>query len=352
MRKASGASFHTYGPYTNPGTPEYDDHEVGEGGEMKAWSSERVPLPANSYQRKNVNIAAFGRTLPSKWDDAERWITSPVSGYSALRKSFAQVQRRPRSKSGPLGPTGLVYFSAASMPAQQDHGSNNFMINSPLTAGVLLPEDGLSVHFEAPKTEAFFGEKNISRSTSVPGLSDQINSISEQTSPDERHENWEEEEDALVPRRDMATQMSPDRSTRSSSKNRLSFSILSSAAHAPISWNENPAAKDEIRDVQVDKSTTSIQPKKHGRNKIKGTKKKEFSSSRWNDGREASKDLSKMQREEAKIAAWENLQKAKAEAAIRKLEMKLEKKRSASMDRITDKLRQAQVKAQSMRNVI
>jgi hypothetical protein len=31
--------------------------------------------------------------------------------------------------------------------------------------------------------------------------------------------------------------------------------------------------------------------------------------------------ICRLQREEAKIAAWENLQKAKAEAAIRKLEV-------------------------------
>lgn len=33
--------------------------------------------------------------------------------------------------------------------------------------------------------------------------------------------------------------------------------------------------------------------------------------------------LSRLQREEAKITAWENLQKAKAEAAIRKLEVRV-----------------------------
>lgn len=32
-------------------------------------------------------------------------------------------------------------------------------------------------------------------------------------------------------------------------------------------------------------------------------------------------DFSRLKREEAKINAWENLQKAKAEAAIRKLEV-------------------------------
>ncbi|KAK1376897.1 hypothetical protein POM88_033090 [Heracleum sosnowskyi] len=46
-----------------------------------------------------------------------------------------------------------------------------------------------------------------------------------------------------------------------------------------------------------------------------------------------------IKREEARITGWENLQKAKAEAAIWKLEMKLEKKRSSSMDKIMKKLK-------------
>ncbi|KAK0577029.1 hypothetical protein LWI29_026927 [Acer saccharum] len=57
-------------------------------------------------------------------------------------------------------------------------------------------------------------------------------------------------------------------------------------------------------------------------------------------------------REELRITAWENLQKAKAEAAVRKLEMKLEKKRSSSMDKIMNKLRSAQKKAQDMRSSV
>jgi len=70
------------------------------------------------------------------------------------------------------------------------------------------------------------------------------------------------------------------------------------------------------------------------------------------DEKERERCMSQCKREEAKITAWENLQKAKAEAAIRKLEMKLEKKRSSSMDKILGKLRSAQNKAQDMRSVV
>ncbi|XP_076932352.1 uncharacterized protein LOC143597857 [Bidens hawaiensis] len=68
----------------------------------------------------------------------------------------------------------------------------------------------------------------------------------------------------------------------------------------------------------------------------------------WNNTEGAMK-LSKLQKEEARITAWENLQNAKAEASIRKLEMKLEKKKSASLDKILNRHRAAQKKAEEMR---
>ncbi|GMP71648.1 hypothetical protein CsSME_00029976 [Camellia sinensis var. sinensis] len=118
-----------------------------------------------------------------------------------------------------------------------------------------------------------------------------------------------------VSRRDMATQMSPEGSPYSSSS-RLSFSP-STPSVLPIVELESPkTSKLEVRDIQK--------------------KAVEVRSSR----------------EEAKITAWKNLEMEKAEAAIRKLEMKLEKKRSSSMDKIMKKLRSAQKKAQEMRRSV
>ncbi|KAL3813621.1 hypothetical protein ACJIZ3_014889 [Penstemon smallii] len=353
MRRNSGA-------YTSPGTPEYGD--VGE--IPITWSSERVPFPNNSRKR-HITAAALiplngGRTLPSKWDDAERWITSPVSGYGAFKNSFPQPQRRPKSKSGPLAP-GLGYLSNNSPIGNVLEGGNarNFTVNSPLTTGVLVP-DGLSIHYNggiSAKSNSMYGDNNITRSTSVPGLSDLISETSVQSSQDDRLDGVVEEEDQIpraVSRRDMATQMSPDESTHSSNQlEGLSFSTLSNSRPTSVRLHGNPASKDEIRDVQVDKgTTTTAKPsKKHGVRKTKDLTNVKDLPSAWNIN-EASKNTSKLQREEAKITAWENLQKAKAEAAIRKLEMKLEKKRSASMDKIMSKLRAAQMKAEAIRNTL
>ncbi|XP_051117133.1 uncharacterized protein LOC127241908 [Andrographis paniculata] len=334
MRRNSGSVGYS-GAHTSPGTPEY-----GDGGEFpKPWSSERVPLPASSSSsRRHISAAALmpfnsGRTLPSKWDDAERWITSPISGHGLVRTPVAQPQRRPKSKSGPLGLPGIVYESRYSptMPGF-DAGGNprKFMEHSPLTTGVFVP-DGVSIRYGS----------SIVAATKCVG-DDKVNDAAAE----------EEESPAAagdVRRRDSATQMSPEGSGCSSSDARFSFSAMPSttpAAFAP------PAVKDEVRDVQVDRGTTTSSHGKQSRpRKAKKTPNnaESFRSSPWNAS-EASKDAAKMRREEAKIAAWENLQKAKAEAAIRELEMRLEKKRSASMDKIMRKLRASQMKAESMRN--
>ncbi|GFQ07143.1 hypothetical protein PHJA_002858400 [Phtheirospermum japonicum] len=287
MMRNYGSSFRKSGPYTSPGTPEYD------GGIPKTWSSERVPLPTSSSSRRHISAAALipfnsGRALPSKWDDAERWITSPVSGFGAFKNSIANQaphHRRPKSKSGPLGPTG---------PDAHDEGGGarrGFMGSSPLTTGVLVPDGCLSISYGTgigvESDSLFHGNNNnyndinsMTRSTSVPGLSDLVSESSVPSSQDD---------------------------------------------------NKLDVTKDDEDDDEEEGPISYL--------------------ASWNVG-EASKNISKLQREEAKINAWENLQKAKAEAAIQKLEMKLEKKRSGSMDKITNKLRAAQLRAQAMRDLL
>lgn len=351
-------SFRNSGAYTSPGTPDYGDNNVG--GTPKSWHSERVPLPTNT-NRSHIGAAALmpfnsGRALPSKWDDAERWITSPISGNSAFKTSLVQSQRRQKSKSGPQD---LGYFSNYSPIVTVLEGGSvrNYTANSPLTTGVLVP-DGFHVHYDGgifEKSNSLYAENSMTWSSSVPGLSDLISETSVPSSQDYKLDSTKGEEALVsrtVSRRDMATQMSPEGSSHSSSKGRLSFSALTSGISTfLIPDRSTPAAKDEIRDVQVDKgTTTSRHSKKQGMRKVKNSTNVDDLPFPWSIA-EASRNTSRLQREEAKITAWENLQKAKAEAAIHKLEMKLEKKRSKSMDKILDKLRAAQMKAQAMRNL-
>lgn len=380
MKKATASRGS--GTFPSPGAPNYRHGSGSSAGLQKGWSSERVPLPANCSRRYGNALPfpfANGRTLPSKWEDAEKWIFSPGAGDGVGRQAVVPPQqRRPKSKSGPLGAPGMACYSASFSPSMMmpvfDGGRvGNFMGSSPFSAGVLGAEvlscrgssgDGDGVGNSGWVTGSYptHTEPCVARSASVHGWSDLLILSSLPSSEDEKLDGTKDAGTMIsraVSRRDMATQMSPEGSTCSSPKEKSSFSPPSPVL--PIAeLQSHHSARLEIKDVQVDDCVTVTRwSKKHGARgfgkgstKIRSWRKKsvETRSSAW-EVTETAKSITKFGREEAKITAWENLQKAKAEAEIRKLEVKLEKIRTSSMDKIMKKLRSAQRKAQEMRSV-
>ncbi|KAG8049978.1 hypothetical protein GUJ93_ZPchr0009g2472 [Zizania palustris] len=155
----------------------------------------------------------------------------------------------------------------------------------------------------------------------------------------------------VILRKDVATQTSPNLS-RSSSPN-VSTPFIHLLSTRQVKEKES-CFSDVIRDVHMDDRVTLTRwSKKHltrtssknSTNVIEVKKKTvESKPSSW-ELMEA-KSISKIEREEAKITAWENHQKAKAEAAIQKLVVKIEKKRSSSLDKIWNTLRSAQRRSQ------
>ncbi|XP_058089534.1 uncharacterized protein LOC131236415 [Magnolia sinica] len=370
MKKAPAPSSRRTGTFPSPGTPNYRGTGSGPGFQ-KGWSSERVPLPTNCSRRyANAIPLPFnnGRSLPSKWEDAEKWIFSPGDGASR-HAVMPPPHRRPKSKSGPLGTPGMACYASPSMMVPMFDGGRvgNFVGSSPFSAGVLgadaLSGRGCCGSGGAGSYTAHM-EPCIARSVSIHGWSELLIESSLPSSQDEKVDGTKDAGTMISPvvsRRDMATQMSPESSSRSSPQERPSFSH-SPALVLPIEELQNHhSPKQEIRDVQVDDRVTVTRwSKKDGiRGISKGSvnigewKKKavEARASAW-EVAETEKRISKFKREEAKITAWENLQKAKAEAEIRKLEMKLEKIRTSSMDKIMNKLRAAQSKAQGMRSSV
>ncbi|XP_062097837.1 uncharacterized protein LOC133803737 isoform X2 [Humulus lupulus] len=365
IKKASLTSRRS-GNFPSPGTPNYRHLSVGM---QKGWSSERVPSHSNGG-RKHMSalLVPFnnGKTLPSKWEDAERWIFSPVSGDGALRSSFQQPQRRPKSKSGPLGPPGIAYYSLYSPAIPMFEGGNvgNFMASSPFSAGVIAP-DGLAI-----RPNGYGGafpartEPCLARSVSVHGCSEMLSQSSMPVVEDENQDGIKDSAanvSRAVSRRDMATQMSPEGSTHSSPKAGISFSNSNPSILPIVELESAPSCKSEVRDVQVDERVIMTRWSKKHRARFSGKGSEIFENWKKKDGdarspawdlSDTTRSISKVKREEAKITAWENLQKAKAEAAIRKLEMKLEKKRSSSMDKIMKKLKSAQKRARDMRNSV
>lgn len=366
VKNSSMASRKSGAAFPSPGTPNYRHANVGL---QKGWSSERVPLQSSAGMlNANAGYLPFnnGRTLPSKWEDAERWIFSPVSGDGGgSRPSVPPPQRRPKSKSGPLGPPGIAYYSLYSPAMPMFGGGNikNYMAGSPFSAAV-IGADGFRNSAADYGEFPVRGEPCMGRSVSVHGCSELLSQSSSVGLQDEKLDQLKDAATDIsraVSRRDMATQMSPQGSTCSSPKRTLSFATSPPSALSIVELPGGNSSKMEVKDVQVDERVMITRWSKKNRYRISGKgsgnsddwKKKDMEarSSAW-DISDTVKNISNVKREEAKISAWENLQKAKAEAAIRKLEMKLEKKRSLSMDKIMKKLRSAQKRAQEMRSSV
>ncbi|KAE8701205.1 RNA-binding family protein isoform 1 [Hibiscus syriacus] len=380
MKKGSVSLSHL-GTFPSPGASDYRGNGVLVS--QKGWNSERVPrssVNGNGGSRRHISASSLtpfysGRTLPSKWEDAERWISSPVLGYGVSKNVNYQQQRGPKSKSGPIVPPGMAF----NLLDVGGSGVRNLMAGSPFSTGVLMA-DGVSVHYvgcraavsasapggygDGDRSCMVESDSNGAGPAIIPGWPDLVSETSLPSSQDEKLDEIKDAEmmiNRVVSRRDMATQMSPDESSKHSSPRERSSFGQSPPPILPIPSvdNNDHPSKLDIREVQIDKrATITGWSKRHGSRRIKKGKPDFEDFYRNNapasalslDISEASTSLSKLQREEAKISAWENLQRAKAEAAIRKLEMKLEKKRSASMDKILRKLRTSQIKAQEMRN--
>ncbi|KAM0826950.1 hypothetical protein ACQ4PT_068515 [Festuca glaucescens] len=369
MNKGLGVSpQNRSGVLTSPGTPSYGRRATAVVGYQQGWLSERVPLPSNRHIRHPGGSMALpynnGRVLPSKWEDAERWIFSP-NPNDALNRNSVPQHRRPKSKSGPLGPPGRFGAPYSSVSSSTSLLDSSGVGNQAVHSGVLLPEHvsgGSSNSGDDLRIVANGGHPAVWYTRARHLLDSSLQSQSLPTSQEYTQDGQVTNDLAtsntpLILRKDVATQTSPDLSRSSSPNTRPSFSRTLSVQQ--VKEMGSCFSKLEIKDVQMDDRVTLTRwSKKHvSRGSDKNStniiewkrKTMESKSSTW-EVTETAKCISKIDAEEAKMTAWESMQKAKAEAAIQKLVIKLEKKRSYSLERIFNTLRSAHRKTQVVRS--
>ncbi|KAG8087421.1 hypothetical protein GUJ93_ZPchr0010g7740 [Zizania palustris] len=340
------------GVLTCPGTPSYNRQGTRVAGYQKGWKrhqSNTMVLPHNT-----------GRTLPSKWEDAERWISSPNPSNNALGRTSLPQPQRANAKSGPLGPHGRIgepysFASSSSSSSLLDTGrTGNRMVNPPFLAGVVLPGNlcgGSSSHTGRVLSGTSCEDSSNGLGGRSGGANDGNPTCQESTRActDEQTDITKDSatsRKSAILRKDVATQTSPEQSRSTSPSRRHSFSCSLSVQQ--VKELESCFSKLEIKGVQMDDRVTLTRwSKKHA---TQGSEKNstniiqlkkrsmESKSSAWAVAGTA-KCISKIEGEEANITAWENMQKAKAEAAIEKLVMKLERKRLYSLERIFNTLR-------------
>lgn len=170
------SSSHNFSAFPSPGVPNYWEINVMN---QRGWSSERIPQPNSITRRRNATVAAltpfYGRTLPSKWEDAERWISSPIMGNGYSRSLQSHLQRRPKSKSGPIGSPGVSNYSnySPAIPTPENRGFATSKLGSALSTGVLVP-DGVALCYGGSSIERgqSYPECAIQRLASAPRWSD------------------------------------------------------------------------------------------------------------------------------------------------------------------------------------
>ena len=88
--------------------------------------------------------------MPSKWDDAEKWIFNPISAESRGSPFLSLNQyKRPMSKSGPLKtPTasaGISYLASSPLQkrvSEEISKRQSFPVSSPFLTGVFMADNG------------------------------------------------------------------------------------------------------------------------------------------------------------------------------------------------------------------
>lgn len=128
---------------------------------QKDWGSERVASSAVLASRRQtitgdttaaagspLNPLSGGRPLPSKWEDAERWICSPISASD--RSHFPG--NRTKSKSGPLEQPGSYagyqqsgFYSPAALGLEGWSERGFFWAGSPFSTGMFVADKALTV---------------------------------------------------------------------------------------------------------------------------------------------------------------------------------------------------------------
>ncbi|WVZ55219.1 hypothetical protein U9M48_005910, partial [Paspalum notatum var. saurae] len=292
--------------------------------------------------KRSAAVAAllppFSRPTPSKWDDAEKWISSPTS-----------------NRTGRAGPaTGTVpKKSALAFP---EHGGR-----PPAVAKVVTD---VPTTTSGPLVKISDGLIQSDLLKSAQGAS-----VVDEPAPAVRS----------VSMRDMGTEMTPIASQEPSRTGTpiVASSPTSSRTPTPQRTTEFSASNIDSNKKEMSQEELQINTRQEimdlgqrlGKTNIAAWASKEEKAAAhltntttdnpvainretraadWQEAEKA-KYLSRFQREEAKIQAWENHQKAKIEAEMKRIEAKIERKRAREQDRLANKLAAVSHRAEAKR---
>uniref|UniRef100_A0A0D9VNT3 Remorin C-terminal domain-containing protein n=1 Tax=Leersia perrieri TaxID=77586 RepID=A0A0D9VNT3_9ORYZ len=279
-------------------------------------------------------LPPFSRPTPSKWDDAEKWISSPTA-----------------NRNGRVGNAAGAVVPKKSALAFPEH--------------VTRPPPVSKVVAEVPSNTGTLVKSSVALSQPNSFNPAQSASIVDEPAPAVRS----------VSMRDMGTEMTPIASQTGTpiiASTPTSSRTPTPQRNAQISIGEFSSSKIEMSEEELQMNTRKEimdLGERLGKTTIAAWASKEEKSTTnfrnittdkaveidretraadWEEAEKA-KYLARFQREEVKIQAWENHQKAKIEAEMKRIEAKLEIKRAREQDRLSSKLAAARHKAEAKR---
>ncbi|XP_010501050.1 PREDICTED: uncharacterized protein LOC104778323 [Camelina sativa] len=296
-------------------------------GEGRSSGNRRVMLmdspctPGRGVFSFSSNVSGRRRNFPSKWMDAEKWVTT--SGHDSPAHSLKSTQF-----DGFKHQVEVVYSEKSRVTEECYNGSVS------LSPQDLILKDKLANEVQQilPSTERFIFKDS------------------------DKFLRYEEEAQAQAQHRDIGTEMTPVGSL-ATSRCHTPFKSTSPARHntpsqlsGPLTETKNVIDISEFADKlrlsgstasQYGNSVTSHWNSREEEEEeiskslrhfdMESELRRSVSESKavlWDDEDDKIKFCQRYQREEAKIQAWVNLENAKAEAQSRKLEVKIQKMRS------------------------
>ncbi|XP_010479966.1 PREDICTED: uncharacterized protein LOC104758737 isoform X2 [Camelina sativa] len=298
---------------------------IGEGrssGNRRVMLMESPCTPGRGVFSFSSNVSGRRRNFPSKWIDAEKWVTT-TSGHDSPAHSLKSTQF-----DGFKHQVEVVYSEKSRVTEECYNGSVS------LSPQDLVLKDKLANEVQQilPSTERFIFKDS------------------------DKFLRYEEEAQAQTQHRDIGTEMTPVGSL-AASRCHTPFKSTSPARHntpsqlsGPLTETKNVIDISEFADKlrlsgstasQYGNSVTSHWNSREEEEEeiskslrhfdMESELRRSVSESKavlWDDEDDKIKFCQRYQREEAKIQAWVNLENAKAEAQSRKLEVKIQKMRS------------------------
>ncbi|KAI5071433.1 hypothetical protein GOP47_0013684 [Adiantum capillus-veneris] len=388
--------------------PDSDMHDHG-----NSSSSFEFPKDDRAIAKSGAAAAMHHRFGPSKWDDAEKWLANPLytsklkivtlhglNLINSLKQLPAHIVKDAVVPSS-NGANSHVSRDDASVPLlkgqQAPHSDKNGILSLNGDAATTRRETDLhplQAICEVEETKnSYAGETNSFAFPAPPSKLRSTNTFDFyqlQEEPSDlkelsvSHEDVNEDKPAEPPAwdrasyvmpepamrsvsmRDMGTEMTPIASQEPSrtgtpiqATTPLMRSPVSSGsstprriapASSPLQASQDPT-QSPGNNLSIPDTDGSTSETCEGESQMKARKDMQTLGSSSVGGGGGSKIHSQFDREEAKIQAWENHEKAKAEAEMRRIEVKIEKIRSHAHEKLMNKLAAAKHQAEEHRAV-